>query len=49
MQYQVPYKGKQLQGEELVAQLKKWADYGTIEKDTYEAIAQVSLPKWTDI
>jgi len=50
MQYQVPYKGKQLQGEELVAQLKKWADYGTIEKDTYEAIAQVARNnEWVDL
>jgi hypothetical protein len=37
----VPYKGKDLKGDALLAQLKKWADYGTIEPDAAEAIASV--------
>jgi hypothetical protein len=46
----VPYKGKQLKGEALVAQLEKWAAYGTIEPSAAEAIAAVAKnPKWADL
>eukprot|EP01114_Cavostelium_apophysatum_P017977 TRINITY_DN545_c0_g1_i1.p1 TRINITY_DN545_c0_g1~~TRINITY_DN545_c0_g1_i1.p1 ORF type:complete len:531 (+),score=139.84 TRINITY_DN545_c0_g1_i1:67-1659(+) len=46
----VPYKGKQLRGEALIQQVNKWANYGTIEPDTAEAIIKVvQNPKWTDL
>jgi len=46
----VPYKGKQLKGEELLKQLKKWADYGTIEPAAAEAIsAVVKNSTWADL
>jgi len=46
----VPYKGKELRGEALIKQLKKWADYGTIEPSTAEAIASVANnSKWLDL
>lgn len=41
-QYGVPYKGGVLQGDALLAQLKKWAERGTIEPDTAEAIGKVA-------
>jgi hypothetical protein len=46
----IPYKGKQLKGEELVRQLKKWANYGTIEPSAAEAIEMVARnPRWVDL
>lgn len=38
----VPYKGKDLTGEALKKQLKKWADYGTIEPDAANAISKIA-------
>jgi hypothetical protein len=46
----VPYKGRQLRGEALVSQLKKWAQAGTIEPSAAEAIAMVATnKKWVDL
>lgn len=42
MELVVPYKGRQLKGDELVRQLKKWASYGTIEPSAAEAIEMVN-------
>jgi hypothetical protein len=36
------YKGRQLEGEDMRNQLKKWADYGTIEPDVADSINAVS-------
>jgi len=38
----VPYKGKDLSQDSLKAQLNKWADYGTIERDAADALSQVA-------
>lgn len=47
---EVPYKGRKLKGEDLVKQVYKWAEYGTIEPDTAEAIANVAKnPKSADL
>jgi hypothetical protein len=49
-EYTVPYKGKALKGKELLDQLNKWADYGTIEPDVRDAIAQVvTNSEWVDL
>jgi hypothetical protein len=46
----VPYKGRQLRGEALVSQLKKWAQAGTIEPSAAEAISMVATnKKWVDL
>ncbi|KAJ3089570.1 Very-long-chain (3R)-3-hydroxyacyl-CoA dehydratase PASTICCINO 2 [Quaeritorhiza haematococci] len=47
----VPYKGEQLEGERLIQQLQKWAEYGTIEPSTAEAISLVvkNQSKWLDL
>ena len=37
----IQQQGRELRGEELVRQVNKWAEYGTIEPDTAEAIAKV--------
>jgi hypothetical protein len=37
--YGVPYKGKTLKGEELLKQLDKWVQYGTIEPEARDGIA----------
>jgi len=48
--YEVPYKDKNLKGKELLAQLKKWAEYGTIEPEAQAAIAAVvNNPEWLDL
>jgi len=41
----VPYKGKNLQGEALKAQLQRWAKYGTIEPDAAYAIGKLAEGK----
>ena len=38
----VQYKGRDLQGEALKTQLRKWADYGTIEPDAAMAISKLA-------
>ena len=49
-QYEVPYRGRSLKGEELVEKLRQWSAYGTIEPDTQEAItAVVKNSKWIDL
>jgi len=46
----VPYKGKELKGDALVAQLKKWANNGTIEPSAAEAISMVAKNNtWVDL
>ncbi len=37
----MPYKGKQLKGQELLTQLDKWVSYGTIEPSCRDAIRTV--------
>lgn len=47
---EVPYNGKNLKGEELKAQVKKWVEYGTIEPSAGEAIIGcVDNPKWCEL
>jgi len=47
---EVPYKGRKLKGTALAQQAYKWAEYGTIEPDTAEAIANVANnSKWADL
>jgi len=41
----VPYKGKNLTGEALKAQLTKWASYGTIEPDAAASISKIAEKK----
>ena len=36
------YKGKRLEGDDMKNQLKKWADYGTVEPDVADSINAVS-------
>ena len=45
----VPYKGKNLTQDSLKAQLKKWADYGTIEKDAADAISDIATTNNLDL
>lgn len=46
----VPYNGKDLEGDELKAQLQKWADYGTIEQSCADAIKMVvDNPEWNEL
>jgi hypothetical protein len=40
-EFAVPYKGKQLKGQELLTQLDKWVSYGTIEPSCRDAIRTV--------
>lgn len=44
-EFVVPYKGKELKGEALISQLRKWAQYGTIEPTAETAITQVATNK----
>ena len=47
---EITYKGKQISGNELKAQVKKWVDYGTIEPSAGEAIIKCAdNPKWIDL
>jgi len=47
---EVPYNGKNLSGEELKAQVRKWVDYGTIEPSAGSAIINcVDNPGWLDL
>ena len=47
---EIAYKGKQISGDELKAQVKKWVDYGTIEPSAGEAILMASdHPEWLDL
>jgi len=46
----VPYMGRNLKGDQLKEQLRKWASYGTIENDAAEAIEMVvNNNKWADL
>ena len=46
----VPYKGKDLSGDELKAQVAKWVKYGTIEPSAGDAINKcIDNPKWFDL
>lgn len=40
-EYEIPYQGKKLKGEELLKQLRQWTEYGTIEPEAEEAIANM--------
>lgn len=43
----IPYKGKNISGQELKDQVKKWVDYGTIETSAGDAINKcVDNPEW---
>lgn len=43
----IPYKGKDISGNELKEQVKKWVDYGTIELSAGDAIIKcVDNPEW---
>lgn len=45
--FAVPYKGKNISGQELKDQIKKWVDYGTIEPSCGEALTKcVDNPEW---
>jgi hypothetical protein len=47
--FSVPYKGRNLSGEELKSQVKKWVAYGTIEPSAGEAICKcVDHPDWLE-
>eukprot|EP00584_Thalassiosira_punctigera_P004777 CAMPEP_0172527112 /NCGR_PEP_ID=MMETSP1067-20121228/1866_1 /TAXON_ID=265564 ORGANISM="Thalassiosira punctigera, Strain Tpunct2005C2" /NCGR_SAMPLE_ID=MMETSP1067 /ASSEMBLY_ACC=CAM_ASM_000444 /LENGTH=786 /DNA_ID=CAMNT_0013310779 /DNA_START=31 /DNA_END=2391 /DNA_ORIENTATION=+ len=47
---EIAYKGKQISGEELKVQVKKWVDYGTIEPSAGEAILKSAAhPEWLDL
>merc|ERR1719223_2072768 len=47
---EIAYKGKQISGDELKAQVKKWVEYGTIEPSAGEAIIMCSEnPEWIDL
>ncbi|MDP2434548.1 MAG: hypothetical protein Q8P67_02275 [archaeon] len=49
-EYTVKYKGRDLKGEELCAQLDRWASNGTIERDTAESLKLVARnPTWTGL
>lgn len=46
----IPYKGRQLRGADLIAQVEKWSKYGTIEPSAAEAIIMVAKNnKWVDL
>jgi len=46
-QLEVPYKGKNLSGQALKDQIKKWVDYGTIEPSAGDAMIKcVDNPSW---
>ncbi|KXS14873.1 hypothetical protein M427DRAFT_135548 [Gonapodya prolifera JEL478] len=46
----VPYKGKELSGDALLAQLDRWYSYGTIEKTARDYIAEVvKNQQWLDL
>eukprot|EP01123_Difflugia_compressa_P010125 TRINITY_DN3612_c0_g1_i1.p1 TRINITY_DN3612_c0_g1~~TRINITY_DN3612_c0_g1_i1.p1 ORF type:complete len:747 (-),score=149.79 TRINITY_DN3612_c0_g1_i1:76-2283(-) len=46
----VPYKNKDLKGQELLDQLDKWAQYGTIESSARDSIAMVvNNEDWLDL
>jgi len=47
---EVPYKGKNLSGDELRQQVNKWVEYGTIERSCGDAIIGcIDNPKWLDL
>jgi len=49
-EYEIPYKGKNLKGKEALAQLDKWAKYGTIDPECRDAIAAVIKNEdWQDL
>jgi hypothetical protein len=48
--YKIPYLGKDLEGEELLAQIKLWADKGVIEPSAERGIRlAVTNQKWLDL
>eukprot|EP01127_Copromyxa_protea_P001410 TRINITY_DN11410_c0_g1_i1.p1 TRINITY_DN11410_c0_g1~~TRINITY_DN11410_c0_g1_i1.p1 ORF type:complete len:725 (-),score=176.21 TRINITY_DN11410_c0_g1_i1:99-2273(-) len=49
-EYTIPYKGKDLKGQEALDLLAKWVSYGTIEPEAGQAIADVIKNKeWLDL
>lgn len=40
--FKIPYKGNDLRGADLAAQIDKWVDYGTIEKSAGDAIKSIA-------
>lgn len=47
---EIPYKGKTLHGAELLKQVDKWVEYGTIEPSCGEAIKKcASYSRWLDL
>uniref|UniRef100_A0A6T8JQH9 very-long-chain (3R)-3-hydroxyacyl-CoA dehydratase n=1 Tax=Proboscia inermis TaxID=420281 RepID=A0A6T8JQH9_9STRA len=47
---EIPYKGKNLSGDELKQQVNKWVDYGTIERSCGDAIIScIDNPEWLDL
>lgn len=49
-EWYVPYRGKKLRGEALLAQLKYWQDAGIIEKSHADALTEaVAHPEWFDL
>ena len=46
---EVPYMGKVLKGDALLAQCEQWVRYGTIEPSAGAAIAQVAQSGWLDL
>lgn len=49
-QLEIAYKGKQISGAELKAQVQRWVDYGTIEPSAGEAILKCAEnPQWLDM
>jgi len=50
--WKVPYKGKTIEADELRRQLDEWASYGTIERDTADAVQALISEKgqkWIDL
>mmetsp|Transcript_5716 Transcript_5716/g.11160 ORF Transcript_5716/g.11160 Transcript_5716/m.11160 type:complete len:786 (-) Transcript_5716:180-2537(-) len=49
-QLEIAYKGKQISGDELTRQVKKWVEYGTIEPSAGDAILKCAAnPGWIDL
>jgi hypothetical protein len=49
-EYVVPYKGRNLKGQEILDQLAKWVKYGTIEPEAGQAISEVvKRQEWVDL
>jgi hypothetical protein len=49
-EYEIPYLDKTLKGQDILKQLNKWAEYGTIDPECKDAIAAVVQHKeWLDL